>query len=192
MRNLNDPTATPPPMMVMAPRNDYMADTPPPVVMVPKPEIKLTPDQLNAAASAAYTEKLLVGYRKEMAAAKAKYEASLPDVPTKNDTSPIQSYYIPAEGYYVAYTPQYGVLMVSEKYPELVQRLQHNNHARTNAEKDNDAFNNLSEVEFIEIRAKKPKYSILTKAYNAGMLSGMGNYNGILKRMDLPRAKVIL
>ena len=162
----------------------------PPAKPTPAKEVLSEADVANKAATKRYNDDLDQLYESELAAARAKYQRNKAPVPTaKPDDSPIQAHYITAEGYYVGYTSQHGVLLISEKWPTEMMRLQNKKQPYMRADNDNDKFNNLSEAEFKTILDKKPKWAVLQKAYN---MSCVTTWDNPIKRMKLADAKIIL
>jgi hypothetical protein len=115
-------------------------------------------------------------------------------------TSPIPSWYIPAQGYWIGYTDEDGAILISDRLKGMVMQILHRTNAKTIEEDKNPKFRYLTRAEFFNIVANKPGWKTLNAAYAIGVrptdpfgfcADGSVYKNDIEKRMNLPMATVV-
>ncbi len=150
----------------------------------------LTQDESDRKAAKAYTAQLLANYDRKMAVQQAEREELEQQLASVNrqepDRSPIPSYHLVAQKYYLGYHAAYGVLIVWNQMPF---RLQNMVEKKTSDDLKNPNFNNLTKEDFTNILNNKPAFETLQAVYGMRQESCPGDM--IIKRMDLPKAKVI-
>jgi hypothetical protein len=152
----------------------------------------------NQKAVALVKRQQMDGYTKDVAALTAKWELNNPpDMVVRDTTSPIPSFLIVAQQYYVAYHIDYGVLIavaLNERKANKMDlwipyRLLNNKRANTFEERGSLTFRNLPRSEYEKILAAKPSFATIQLAYQ--MTVQQQSVDNIIGRMNLPLATVV-
>lgn len=131
-------------------------------------------------------------YERDLDLAEQNRKQRLEQTKTKTiDTSPIPSYNIVSQDYYIGFHPEYGVV-IAKKTGEHFIPFRLKNRKETLYSQDPDALdkhNDLTRSEFDAILAAKPTWEMLKRAYDTP--AQMQQLDNIIKRMSLPTAKVV-
>lgn len=151
----------------------------------------VTPVQ-NASAQA-LVDRAQAAYEYDVQQAEIKRKQNQPPTPTSIDRSPIPSYNIVSQGYYIGYHPSYGVVLAvkigGNGTSWLPLQLLNKKSVNTVDDANNEKFNQLSRVEFDTIRAAKPSYAMLQAAYASTALQRA--IDNIIERMSLNTATIV-
>jgi hypothetical protein len=148
-------------------------------------------DAADQMAEERFRKQLNAQYQREVAAATEKLNASNKIGQKLPDNSPIPSFHVVAQKYFIGYHPTYGVVLAASVggTPVLPFRLYNRKDTHTAEDELNDAYNNLSRADYENILKNKPSFECLQSAYR--MSAYQDPLQNIIKRMNLNTAAVV-
>lgn len=145
----------------------------------------------NKAATDLYRSRQYAKLNEDIRIAQVTYDSNQPPAASPpTDNSPIPSWHIVAQNYWLGYHANYGVLMVRNVGEQLVPlQLLNKKQIKFVADANNDKFSHLTKTEFDVILSAKPSFDMLQLAYRMNAIQR--TLDNIVSRMELNTATIV-